>query len=286
VRTEQQEDKPDTTLPRRRLGKAMREAREAAGYSLAQLADVTEGFSRSALSRLERGEVEKIKPIEVEYLCRFLSLPDERVEYMANLSRQQNTKSLWQGDRDAFYPGFRMYLELESAATELEFFQSLIVPGLLQTADYARAVLQADDIESQVATRLRRASILTRKHNPKRAKFLLHEACFLNMVGSPTIMGQQVRHVLDMGANDNVSVRVLPCAAGFPAGGPIPPYIILSAPDEPPVIYAESAIGAMLFEEEDDVRKYRLIHEKLRLATLGEAPTRDWLRELARKYER
>ncbi|WP_067675754.1 helix-turn-helix domain-containing protein [Nocardia miyunensis] len=76
--TRQRTVQPDTTLTRRRLGKALREAREASGYSLALLADGLEGFSKSALSRLERGETEKIKPIEVEYIARFLQMPEER----------------------------------------------------------------------------------------------------------------------------------------------------------------------------------------------------------------
>jgi hypothetical protein len=98
----------------------------------------------------------------------------------------------------------------------------------------------------------------------------------------------------DMSTRSNVTVRILPFAAGFPwEGKPVLPYIILDFPadsrgiqTEPPVVYAENTIGSMSFEDDADVRRYRDIHEMLRCATLEEQRSRDLLRQVARRYER
>lgn len=108
----------------------------------------------------------------------------------------------------------------------------------------------------------------------------------MTIVGSPHVMSMQIRHILDVGARDNVSIRILPREAGYPGGNAIAPYIIVETADEPQIAYAESAIGSMLFEDEEDIQRYRGVHDTLREAALDETPTRDRLRRIAREYER
>jgi transcriptional regulator with XRE-family HTH domain len=280
-----------TTLPRRQLGRALRDARQAGGYTLEQVAEVLE-ISRSSLGRLELGQNEKIKVRDIEYICQYYGLPDERIEYLKSLVDQANTKVWWQDYRSLIRPGFNTYLHLEVAAAELHFFQSLIVPGLLQTADYARNVeshpprVTLEEVERRVALRMRRSAILTRRHMPTRAEFLLHEAVLHTVVGSDRTMAGQHRHIADLSVRENISIRIVPFAAGLPSGAAIPPYIILDFLREPSVVYTEGAVGTMIFEQRDDVTRFQTIFDDLRGAALHERPSRDLLRTMARRHDR
>ncbi|MEU2036440.1 helix-turn-helix domain-containing protein [Nocardia amamiensis] len=280
-----------TTLQHRQLGRALRDARQAHGYTLERVAEALE-FSRSTLSRLELGQNEKVKVRDVDYICQFYGLPRDLTEYLKSLVTQSSSKVWWQDFRTLIRPGFNTYLQLETVATELHFFQSLIIPGLLQTADYARNVevyLPTDtqeDMDRRVELRIQRSKILTRRHKPVRAEFVLHESVLRTVVGSSRTMASVLRHVADMGTRENVSIRILPFTAGFPTGGAQPPHIIVDLPHtEPSVVYTESATGTMIFEENDDVERYRHIYETLQNAALEERPSRDLLRNIARRYE-
>ncbi|MGK8489850.1 helix-turn-helix domain-containing protein [Nocardia asiatica] len=281
-----------TTLPRRQLGRALRDARQASGYTLEQVAEVLE-ISRSTLGRLELGQNEKVKVRDVEFICEYYGLPENRIEYLKSLVSQSDTKVWWQDYRSLIRPGFNTYLQLEAAATQLHFFQSLVIPGLLQTADYARNVeaypprSTPDEVERRVALRMKRSTILTRRHRPVQAEFLLHEAVLRTVVGSDRTMAVQHRHLADLCTRDNISIRIVPFSAGLPAGSAIPPYIVLDfLRDEPSVVYTEGAVGTMIFEEDDDVARFRTIFEALRGAALQEQPSRDLLRTMARRCER
>ncbi|WP_039822934.1 helix-turn-helix domain-containing protein [Nocardia testacea] len=292
-------DQPGSTLPRRQLGRALREAREGVGFTLEQAAREME-MSKTALIRLEKGHNEKVKLRDVEGFGRLYELDEADIEDLKELAQQRATKSWWNGTRRVFRGGFRTYLALESAASHLYFYQSSIVPGLLQSVDYARAVEKPyfpldtpEAVERRIALRMRRSAILTRRNSPVSAEFLVHESVLHTRVGSKSIMCAQLRHIADLGTLPNVVIRVLPFAAGFPGKwSPVLPYIILDFPqhsreyrDEPPVVYTETTTGSMFFEGTSDVETYREIHDSLRLATLDERQTRDLLRQVARRYE-
>lgn len=292
-------DQPGSTLPRRQLGRALREAREGVGFTLEQAAREME-MSKTALIRLEKGHNEKVKLRDVEGFGRLYELDEADIEDLKELAQQAATKSWWNGTRRVFRGGFRTYLSLESAASHLYFYQSSIVPGLLQSVDYARAVEKPyfpldtpEAVERRIALRMRRSAILTRRNSPVSAEFLVHESVLHTRVGSKAIMCAQLRHIADLGTLPNVVIRVLPFAAGFPGKwSPVLPYIILDFPqhsreyrDEPPVVYTETTTGSMFFEGTSDVETYREIHDSLRLATLDERQTRDLLRQVARRYE-
>lgn len=284
-------DPSRTTLPRRQLGRALRDARQANGYTLEQVAEVLE-ISRSSLGRLELGQNEKVKVRDIDFICQYYGLTEERTEYLKSLVVQTETKVWWHDYRSLIRPGFNTYLQMETAAIKLQFFQSLIIPGLLQTADYARHVetsplrTPVDEVERRVTLRMRRSAILTRRHRPVHVEFLLHETVLHTVVGSDRTMALQHRHIADLSTLENVSIRIVPFRAGLPAGAAIPPYIILHfSRDEPSVVYTEGAVGTMLFEEDADVGRFQAISDALRGAALHEQASRDLLRTTARRYE-
>lgn len=285
-------DLSGTTLPRRQLGRALRDARHALGSTLDQVARETE-FSRATLSRIELGQYEKIKVREVEYLCGYYCLPKDRTAYLMAMAAEAKNKVWWQNYRHFLHEGFSSYLELESYATELRFFQPLVIPGLLQAADYARSVYRAyapedpdSSIDMRVELRMQRRTRLLQRRWTASLEFLLHENVLHTVVGSSRIMAAQCRHIADMSTRENLSVRVVPFAAGLPTGGVVPPFIVLDFPDsEPSVVHTEGAIGSMTFEDPDDVERFRSHYEKLRNVTLDEVCSRDRIRKIARRYE-
>ncbi|MGW5384215.1 helix-turn-helix domain-containing protein [Nocardia sp. NPDC003963] len=291
-------DRPGSTLPRRQLGRALREAREGVGFTLEQAAREME-MSKTALIRLEKGHNEKVKLRDVEGFGRLYELGDAYIEDLKELAQQTPTESWWNETRRMFRGGFTSYLRLESAASRLSTFQPSIVPGLLQSFEYTRAVEKPffsqdteESVERRIALRMRRAAVLTRRNSPVSADFVVHESALHTRVGSASVMSAQLRHMADMSTLPTVAVRILPFAAGFPGKWtPVLPYVILDFPeqsrefrDEPPVVYTETTTGSMFFESAADLGIYRDIHETLRHATLDEKRSRDLLRQIARRY--
>lgn len=121
-----------------------------------------------------------------------------------------------------------------------------MIPGLLQTIDYARAIFCAhtpDDppteIDKRIELRMQRRTCLMRQRWRVQLEFLLHESILHTVVGSDRVMSAQCRHIADMSTRENIVVRVLPFTAGHPTGGVILPFIVLDSPDaEPSVVYA------------------------------------------------
>ncbi|WP_458687154.1 helix-turn-helix domain-containing protein [Nocardia tengchongensis] len=286
-----------STLPRRQLGRALREAREGLGLTLEQAAKHME-WGKSTLGRVEKGQAERVRAREVADLCQLYGLSDERTEVMKNLAAQASTRSWWYPFSDLIAAGFNVYLGLEAGAAALSFYQPLVVPGLLQTDEYARAMDRAyfpedspAEIDRRIELRTRRQAILQRKRNPAMATVVLHEAVLRTVVGSPRIMTTQLRHLADLGTADNITIRVLPFRTGLPLGVGIAPFVILDfAPDvrggvEPTIVFAENYTGGMYFEERGDVDRYRTAHLTLRDAALGADISRTLLREAARSFE-
>jgi transcriptional regulator with XRE-family HTH domain len=289
--------KPDlsgTTLARRQLGKQLKDIRVERGLTLDQLAARTD-YSRTVLSRVENGQQEsKLRSI-VDHLCAWYGLKSARAKYLQSLTQDGKTSMWLQNYRDLIDPGFDTYIELESIASKLTTYNSLVVPGLLQTADYTRTMrhesngdtMSAAEVERNVEFRRQRAAILTRAHGPVQASFLLSENLFTTIrVGTDRQMAQQCYHVADLSTRDNISVRILKYDVGFPTGLIVTPYTVLGFPDdEPTVVFAETTAGSEFFEREDQVKHFHTVHETLQRAALGEQESRDRLRKIARRYE-
>ncbi|MFG3619780.1 helix-turn-helix domain-containing protein [Nocardia sp. NPDC047654] len=291
------DDRPGSTLPRRQLGRALREAREGAGFTLERAAQLME-MGKTSVGRIEKGQNDKVRLRDVEAFGNLYGLDADHVEQLKALAQQSATKSWWQASRNLIVPGYNTYLGLESGASELNFYQPVIIPGLLQTKGYATAVegpMRSDetegDIAQRVSLRLQRSVILTRPRSPVRAEFILHQSVLHTIVDSPRTMSAELRHLADMSTLENVTVRILPYSAGYPGHVVATPYIILDFPPdgrgytEPPIVYSETTIGTMFFEEDDDVNQFRVLHETLQSAALEEQPSRDLLRKMARSYE-
>lgn len=284
-----------STLPRRQLGRYLVDWRTRAGYTQVKAAQLLE-MGATSLNRLEKGETGRIKNMVIQAICDLYNVPPDLAEAFKGLAQQANVKSWWHQYGDLIPKNFDVYVGLETAATQIITYQPDLIPGLLQTAEYRRSLVQLvwpdetpEQWEERVQLRARRQTIVTRKTHPVQLDVVIGEAALHRVAGSRAIMAEQRRHLADMSTRNNICLRVLPFDAGFPDGVSMPPYVILSFGQdsngdhvEPPVVFLEGAVGEMYLENEDDVRHYYGRHDSIKAAALDETTSRSLLRRVAK----
>lgn len=287
--------KNGSAIPRRRLGSIMREMRQAVGLTIEQAANLM-GRSATTLQRLETGRVNTIEPEDIEAFCQVVGADEETAVALQWLAKQANTSDWFYKYNDVIPQNFGVYLGLESVAVKLSSFVEL-VPGLLQTAEYARALFRASyprdtesEIERRVKMRMHRQVLITRKYRPATLDVILDESVLHRNIGGRKVMAAQLRHLADMGTKPNIRVRVLPLSKGAPLGDLTGPFIILDfdetargSTNEPPVVYVENYTGEMFFDDQETLACYREAHATLGRVALDDRPSRDLLRRIAAK---
>ncbi|MBF6329865.1 helix-turn-helix domain-containing protein [Nocardia transvalensis] len=294
------EEEPGDTgspLSRRQLGRYLREAREAAGMTLQQAANLME-WGKTTVQNLETARNQKVHWRNVRDLCEIYGCNEDRTAALIDLAKQIPTKSWWHAYGDLVPATFNLYLDLEAATQQLTIFQPLIIPGLLQTADYARTLDRRffsheteEELNRRIQLRLQRQHILTRQRKPAKLRAVIHESALRTVVGNRRIMDVQVRHIADMSTRPNVEIRVLTYEAGFPVGMPLPAFVIMDfgldprgKPVEQTIVFAESFTGGMYFERSTDVQRFQEAFEEVWEASLDVRPSRDLMREIAREF--
>jgi transcriptional regulator with XRE-family HTH domain len=252
---------------RRRLGAELRRLREEAGLTIDRVAEVLE-CSPSKVSRIETGQV-SATPRDVRDMLGLYRVDDERLEAMVQVAREARQRGWWQKFVDV-PDGVPAYVGLETAATSIDIYMSLIVPALLQTPDYARAViaavrpdLPASELDRRVELRLRRQELLDQERPPV-LRVLLDDALLRRPVGGPGVMAAQRRRLLADADRPAVTIQVLEVAAGAHAGMDGPFTIFgFQAPAERDVVALDSAADALYLEGPEDVARYRRVFELL-----------------------
>jgi transcriptional regulator with XRE-family HTH domain len=259
------------TFPRFQLGKQLRVLRERAKLTTEDVG-LQLDCSPSTISRIEGGKVGVRRSI-LEKLLEIYELEDpEHRETLIALARQGKQRGWFArfGDLPATYSRF---IGLESAAIEMRDYESLIVPGLLQTEEYHRALLQVglpddpdDAIESRVQIRAERQELLD-KPDPLKLITVLDEGVIRRQIGGPDIMRSQLKHLVEKSRMRNITIQILPFSGGAYAGM-AGSFAILEFTDAPSVVYAEALAGD-IYQEADDVRRYVAVFESLRAAALS-----------------
>lgn len=243
-------DRPGSpTVRRRQLGKELRRFREQAGLTIERVAETT-GKSASHLSRIERAEA-GASVATVEQLLMAYKVPADIRDHLLQVAKEANQRGWWQHSRyrDAVVGPYATLIGFESAATSIREFEPTLMPGLLQTEEYARASLQRgparlleDEIDARVEVRRQRQAILDRP-DPPELWVVLDEAVIRRAVGGPEIMRRQLLHVVDMATRPNIEVHVIPFRAGGHPGT-LGPFVVLSfAGGQSDVVYIESMAG-------------------------------------------
>jgi hypothetical protein len=216
------------------------------------------------------------RPGDVRELLEIYGVTGAEAESLVQLAREARRKGWWHGYGRVLPPWFEAYVGLESAAARLSDYQPMVVPGLLQTQGYARAVLQAaphagrgEDISGQVALRMRRQAILDQA-GPPEVRVVLSEAVLRVQAGGPAVMRAQLRHLAELAGRPNVTLQVLPFSTAAHVQ-PISPFTMLEFADaaDPAVVYLEHLTGSLFLENEDEVRRYRVVFDHLRTEALG-----------------
>ncbi len=285
-----------STLPRRQLGRYLLEWRSRAGYTQAKAAQLLE-IGATSLGRLEKGENSRIKSRDIQAACDLYGVPEDLTAALVGLARQANVKNWWHQYGDLIPKDFDVYVGLEAAAAKIVTYQPELVPGLLQIADYDRALAASrshdteDERERRVQLKMQRQRIVTRKTRPVTLDVVVGEAALRRIAGSRRIMAAQLRHLADQSTEDNVEVRILPFAAGFPNGVSMPPFVVLhygqaapGEPVEPSVVFLEGIVGNLYIEDSDDVASFLRSYDGIRDAALDTSGSRQLLRQLAREY--
>lgn len=264
-------------LRRLRLAKGI--SREDAGYAIRA--------SHAKISRMELGQV-SFKPRDVADLLQLYGVTDraERDALLA-LADSANAQGWWRQYGHILPNWFEVYVGLEEAATIIRTFEVQFVPGLLQTKDYARAVIRlghsgasADEIESRVEMRMRRQQRVIGPDAP-RLWAVIDEAALRRPYGSREVMDGQLAHLLRMSAWPNITVQIVPFAhGGHPAAGG--PFSILrfEGPQLADVVYLEQLSSALYLDKDEDIHCYTEVMDRLCVQALPPGDTPAFLHAL------
>jgi len=287
-----------STVPRRQLGRYLRDLRNQQRLTVRAAAEKLE-WSEAKMWRIETGQT-SLRSFDVEAMCRIYGAPRDLCEALMGLAKETKARGWWHAYGDVIPDGFDLYIGLEEAASGLRWYESELVPGLLQTADYARTLIQADnpgvdddEIERRVHMRIARQALLTRVTAPPKMQIVLNEAILHRPVGGPKIMASQLQRLAEAAELPNVSLRVVPFSAGLHHGLMSGPFVILTFPlngdgraSEPPTIYADGFTGALYLDKPSEVERYTLAFTRIWDAALDETASMDMIQARSTELQR
>jgi len=280
------------TIARRELSQALRAARDDTGRTQEQAAGSLD-WSISKMIRIENG---KTKPTvtDVKALLQLYGVTEARqVDEFVDLARAARQRLWWMEYRDRLPSGYAEYVALEADASHLSFFQPLFVPGLLQTPAYARAILQTTAIEGltpqdQVfraeVRRLRQQHVLGGPR-PPRIDAIVDESVLLRVAGDAAIMREQLNHLVELGKDAKLRIRVLPFSAGVHTVSS--PFIIMEYPKASveDLVYVESGMTQPAMIDREDPQRYWTAYRRLEDMSLGPAESLSVIARAATRFQ-
>ncbi len=257
-----------STVPRRQLGRYLRKLRTDARMTVKAAADALE-WSEAKMWRIETGNT-SLRSLDVEAMCRAYGAPDEMREALMGLAKETKGKGWWHAYGDVIPGGFDLYVGLEEATESLEQYAPELVPGLLQTPDYHRALLnksrpdlQGDEADRRVQLRAQRQNLITRVTSPPKLRVVLNEAVIRRVVGGPDVMADQLVRLTEMNERPNVSIRVAPFSFGAHGGFDTALFTLMRFPTtgdgrdhEPPTVYVQGFTGALYLDKPHEIHRY------------------------------
>jgi transcriptional regulator with XRE-family HTH domain len=271
------------------LGTHLRRLREASGVTPGQAGEAIRA-THSKISRLERGR-SGAKQRDVADLLTLYGITDEAArEDLLALARQASTPGWWQQYNDVLPRWFELYVGLEKAASIIRTYEVQFVHGLLQTEDYARAVIlianahaSTEEIDRRVSVRMKRQQLLTQPDAPE-LWTVLDEAVLRRPPGGPEVMRAQLEHLLQISDLPNVTVQIVPFDVGphAAAGGPFT-ILRFPEPDLPDLVYLEQLNSAVYVDHPDDVIDYVTVMDQLCIQAETGAASKDMLRALLKR---
>jgi transcriptional regulator with XRE-family HTH domain len=257
------------TVRRRRLALALRRLRDQSGMTADQAAREV-GISKSALSRIENAQVSVLPPV-ARALLELYGVEEPDIEPLIQVAREARKRGWWQAYDDILPEWFEVYVGLEAEAAQIQSFEPQLVPGLLQTEDYARAVIRvehpdSDEVARRVELRMRRQQT----ENPPRLWVILDEAVLRRPVGGRATMKAQLKKIAETAGKPGNTIQVLPFAVGEHGSmGSAFSILTFAEPMDPGLVYVETRAGS-LYLEGQQVREYSAVFQHLVATALGQ----------------
>jgi transcriptional regulator with XRE-family HTH domain len=274
------------TVLRILLGTHLRRLRESKGISAQEAAKVIRG-SESKISRIELGR-NAIREIDILDLLTYYGLEAAEREQLLTLAEQANRPGWWHRYNDILPEWFQTYVGMEESAASIRIYEAQFVPGLLQTEDYAAAVLSLGDFGPEEAER----HVLLRKERQRRFAagdlnlwVIIEEPALRRPVGDARTQRDQIRYLLEASERPNLTLQVVPYGVGghaVPSG-----FSVLRFADEelPDIVYVEHLTSALYLDKQADVDQYMLAMERLSVISARPSTTPEILRSVIDELE-
>ncbi|MER0449331.1 helix-turn-helix transcriptional regulator [Streptomyces sp. Edi4] len=271
------------------LGRRLQDLRERAGLRREEAAKVLR-VAPATIRRMEMAEV-SLKIPYVVLLLKAYGIADTETEGFVALAEEANKPGWWQRFHDILPDWFSMYVSLEGAASLIRSYEPHFVPGLLQTEEYARAVMRTGalgatseaDIDRHVALRMERQSLLTRDDAP-RLWVILDETVLRRPVGSPQVMRDQIDRLLEASTLPNVTVQVAEFASGHHPGT-YGPFVLFrfAVPELPDMVYSEYLTGAVYLDARPEVATHLEVMDRMAAQAATAQRTKEILKGLRKE---
>jgi transcriptional regulator with XRE-family HTH domain len=266
---------PSPTARRRRLAAELRRLRKQSGMTAEAVAKELR-WGKTKPLYLESGRGDRPDPNDIELLCGLYAVSDELRTELVQLAIDGRMRGWWHPYSKMLSRDYTTYIGLEAEAAEINTFESIVLPGLLQTEEYARAVILggspgigAAELDSRVTVRMQRQQILT---GSKAAMLsaVVDEGAIRRAVGGAEVMRPQLDHLRELIERPNIELQVMPFRAGAHAAV-AGPFTILRFADaaDAPATYVESIAGELFIEESGEVEQYEDAFGRLQESALS-----------------
>lgn len=287
-----------STVPRRQLGRQLRELREARQLTIQEVIDALD-WSRPRIWRYETGQV-PMQATDVEALCRLYQAGTEVTRALTTLARQSKADGWWQAYGHGTPEWFDLYVGMEAAASRLRVFEPTTIHGLLQSPGYMRSIIgmglqeahTPEVVEQRVSLRLQRQKILTRRSPAAPHLDVIFDISALLRGFTPEVMIDQLTRLATLANQPNIAIRVVPFEAGAHKGY-LGPFAVLEFPreslardPEPTTVYQEGPTGALYLDKPEEVEVFEAIWANLADLALGQAESSRLIHAVTERWAR
>ena len=274
------------SVRRRRLAAELRRLREQAGFT-AEQASSQLGWSKGRLNRWEANQWTRPDLSALRDLLRLYKITDEKQDAILELARLSRQKGWWADYKDLFGEG--AFIGLEAEASSMRSYQPAIVPGLLQTADYATALIEGarmyepGEVQRRVDARLARQELLKQSPAPQ-LWAIIEEAVLHRLIGGPEVMTRQLQALVAANDQSHINIQVILNSSGAHAGlgGQ---FVILDFPSQvdPSVVFLDTPTESLLLERADQLSPYNLLYQHVGAAAVSPRESSALMQELAER---
>lgn len=282
--------KPSPTLLRRQLGAELRRLRESARKTAAEVATEL-GWSESKVSRIETAN-SSIRNTDLTKLFDLYNTAENDRARITALVAQSRQRAWWEAYGDALLGPYETYIGFESEAASIFTFDPIVLHGLLQTVEYANAIVQsvssgerADVVSQRVSVRMARQTVLTREPPPTLWS-IIDESVLRRPVGGTAVMRRQLMRLLEVGDQSKVTLQVLPLSVGAHRGVDGSFSVLeFSGPHEQPLVYCDGMTGGVFRNRPEEIRRYLMSFEALRSAAMDHNASLTIIQEIIKSLE-